>query len=200
MKRIESVEQLEALYGDAIPGALKKVRATITPLYEKWIGASRFVVLATVGECGTDASPRGDIGPGAKVRDEKTLLIPDWRGNNRLDSLRNIVEDGRVSLMFMVPGSNNVVRVNGNALLTDDSAFTQQFNQGGKVPKSVIVVDVVDVYFQCAKALMRSRLWQSGDCSAQIPTAGEFIKELDSEFDAQGYDAGYEEYAKDRMW
>ena len=200
MNRIESIEQLEDLYGESIPAALEKVWSTISPLYEKWIAASRFVVLATVGESGTDASPRGDIGSVVKVLNEKTLLLPDWRGNNRLDSLRNIIQDGRVSLMFMVPGNNNVVRVNGNAVLTNDEEITGQFSQRGKEHRSVIVIDVSEVYYQCAKALMRSRLWQGEDEDYQVPTAGQLIKELKAEFDADTYDAGYEEYAKDRMW
>ncbi|MEM9623340.1 MAG: pyridoxamine 5'-phosphate oxidase family protein, partial [Pseudomonadota bacterium] len=116
------------------------------------------------------------------------------------DSLRNIVEDGRLSLMFMVPGSNNVVRVNGTAFLTTDESATLTFNQRGKNPRTVIVMHVGEVYYQCAKALMRSRLWQAEDESAQVPTAGQFIKEREAEFDAESYDAGYAEYAKDKMW
>lgn len=200
MRRIESIEQLEDLYDSVVPAALEKIRSTISPLYEKWISASRFVVLATVGERGTDASPRGDVDSVVKVLDEKTLLLPDWRGNNRLDSLRNIVRDGRVSLMFMVPGSDNVVRVNGNAFLTADKQVTAQFEQNGKHPRSVVVIDVAEIYYQCAKALMRSELWQSEDRSQLVPTAGQFIKEFKGEFDADSYDADYGDYAKDRMW
>ena len=124
MNKVESITELEALYDDVVPGALTKVKTQITPKYRQWIEASRFLILSTVGTQGTDASPRGDAGPVVKVQDPQTLLLPDWRGNNRLDSLRNIVEDGRVSLMFMVPGSNNVVRVNGTAILTTDGHRT----------------------------------------------------------------------------
>lgn len=200
MKHIESIEQLEQLYDAAVPGSLEKVRSRISPLYERWISASRFLVLTTVGAAGTDASPRGDAGPVVEVLDDRTLLLPDWRGNNRLDSLRNIVEDGRVSLMFMVPGSDNVVRVNGTAVLSIDEQTTARFEHQGKHPRSVIVITVGEVYFQCAKALMRSRLWQAGDESREVPTAGQFIKELKADFDADGYDAGYAEYAKGRFW
>ena len=147
-------------------------------------------------------SPHGEVGRTISVRivDESTLWLPDWRGNNRLDSLRNIVEDGRLSLMFMVPGSNNVVRVNGTAELTTDETITARFEQKGKHPRTVIVVRVAEVYFQCAKALMRSRLWESGDESDSVPTAGDFIGELQAGFDARAYDEGYADYAKDRMW
>jgi PPOX class probable FMN-dependent enzyme len=200
MNKIESIEDLEALYDTVVPGALDKVRSNISPLYEEWINASKFLVLSTVGPSGTDASPRGDVDSVVRIQDNRTLLLPDWRGNNRLDSLRNIVEDGRVSLMFMVPGINNVVRVNGTALLTTDEKLTSQFSHGEKRPRSVIVVSISEVYFQCAKALMRSRLWQSEGEVQQLPTAGQFLKEFKSEFDADAYDAGYEDYAKDRMW
>lgn len=200
MNTIETIEQLEDLYDTVVPAALEKVWSTVSPMYEKWITASKFVVIATVGERGTDASPRGDVDSVVKVLDEKTLLLPDWRGNNRLDSLRNIVQDGRVSLMFMIPGNDNVVRVNGNAFLTVDEKVTAQFEQRGKHPRSVVVINVVEVYYQCAKALMRSRLWQSSDSGRLVPTAGQFIKELKTEFDADSYDAGYDDYAKDRMW
>ena len=114
MTTIDTIQALEDLYVRK-PGAasLDKVAQQMTPLYRKWIMESQFCILSTVGREGTDASPRGDDGPVVVELDSKTLAMPDWRGNYRLDSLRNIVEDGRVSLMFMVPGSNNVVRVNG---------------------------------------------------------------------------------------
>ena len=200
MQTISDISELESIYGDAVQGALDKVMDHITPAYATWIEASRFLILTTVGPEGTDASPRGDAGPVVRLIDKHTLWLPDWRGNNRIDSLRNIVRDGRLSLMFMVPGSNNVVRINGHAVLTSDESVIGTFEQNGKHPRSVIVVSVKEVYFQCAKALMRSRLWQSDDESHRVPTAGDFIKERDGTFDAKAYDDGYSEYAKDRMW
>lgn len=199
-KIVDSIEALESLYDAAFPGALTKVQSVLTPLYQRWINHSRFTILTTVGPEGTDASPRGDIDSVARIVDPKTLWLPDWRGNNRMDSLRNIVRDGRVSLMFMVPGTNNVVRVNGSAVLTPDEAITSSFEHNGKSPKTVIVVTVAEVYFQCAKALMRSRLWQSESEKDQVPTAGDFLKEVESDFDAKSYDDGYADYARDRMW
>ncbi|MGJ8625253.1 MAG: pyridoxamine 5'-phosphate oxidase family protein, partial [Yoonia sp.] len=187
------------LYDTAMGASLTKVVHRLTPQYAKWIDAARFCVLTTVGPEGTDGSPRGDIGPVVRIVDDKTLMLPDWRGNNRIDSLRNIVRDGRVSLMFMVPGSSNVIRVNGTAVLTDDPVVTGRFEQSGKHPKSVIVITVGEAYFQCAKAIMRSELW-TGDPVADLPTAGALIKEQQAEFDAQGYDDAYTEYAKGRMW
>jgi PPOX class probable FMN-dependent enzyme len=140
------------------------------------------------------------VEPVVKVVDHTTLWLPDWRGNNRADSLRNIVRDGRISLMFMVPGSDTVIRVNGTAILTADDSVTGKFEQNGKHPRSVIVINLQEVYYQCAKALMRSKLWSSGDESASLPTAGQFLKEVDESLDAESYDAGYPEYAKERMW
>ena len=200
MNKISTIEELETLYDKPFQGPLDKVQATITPMYEKWINHSRFTILTTVGPEGTDASPRGDIDSVARIVDPKTLMLPDWRGNNRLDSLRNIVRDGRISLMFMVPGANNVIRVNGTSILTADEQVTQTFGHNGKTPKTVIIVTVQEVYFQCAKALMRSKLWKSEDESKLVPTAGEFLKELEEGFDATSYDEGYAEYAKDKMW
>ena len=200
MQAIKDVRDLEALYEAVVPGAIAKVVDHITPRYRQWIEASRFLVLSTVGPEGTDASPRGDKGSVVRVVDQQTLWLPDWRGNNRMDSLRNIVRDGRLSLLFMVPGSNNVVRVNGKAILTQDDHATSQFEKGGKRPKTVIVITVVEAYFQCAKALMRSGLWVAEDESDRVPSAGQFIEEYQAGFDAGRYDAGYSDYARDRMW
>ena len=201
MKMIETMAELEAVY-DAPPvkTSLDKVADRLTPLYRQWIMASRFCVLSTVGPEGTDASPRGDDGPVVAELDPRTLAMPDWRGNNRIDSLRNIVRDGRVSLMFMVPGSANVVRVNGTARLTADAEMTGRFEQRGKHPRSVILVEIGEVYFQCAKAIMRSRLWSGEDEGAAVPTAGEMVREADAGFDAEDYDAHYAERAQERMW
>ena len=131
MMWIENTTDLEALYGQAGKAATRKVSSRLTPLYRKWIMASRLCVLSTIGPDGTDGSPRGDDGPVVLELDETTLAMPDWRGNNRLDSLRNIVSDGRASLMFVVPGSHNVVRVNGVARLTDDDALRGRFERKG---------------------------------------------------------------------
>lgn len=200
MKTITEISELNRLYGDPAKISVTKVRSGLTPLYRRWIGASRFLVLSTVGPGGTDASPRGDDGPVVRMVDDRTLWLPDWRGNNRIDSLRNIVRDPRVSLMFMVPGSNNVVRVNGTAVLTDDPEVTATFEQGGNHPGTVIVVRTEEIYFQCAKALMRSGLWTRGDESARVPTAGQFLREADDAFDAEGYDHAYARNTRDRMW
>ena len=132
MQAIKSIEALEAHYGAVSPLAISKVCEHITPLYQRWIDASRFMILSTVGPSGTDASPRGDSDEVVRIVDAKTLWLPDWKGNNRLDSLKNIVEDGRVSAMFMVSGSDTVVRINGEAIVTADDVVTGAFERDGK--------------------------------------------------------------------
>jgi len=201
MQKITDTETLEQIYGTPVPQSLTKVASHLTPLYREWISAARFVVLSTIGPEGTDASPRGDDGPVVHIAADRTLWLPDWRGNNRIDSLRNIVRDPRVSLMFMVPGCNNVVRVNGTAFLTADEGLRNHFARKSLRPATVAVITIEELYFQCAKALMRSRLWdqQEADRPA-VPTAGQFLQEQEAAFEAEAYDAGYAEYAKSRMW
>lgn len=200
MEKIETIDALETLYDAANHKSIMKVAKRVTPHYRSWIEASKFVIISTVGPEGTDASPRGDNGPVVKIQDENTILMPDWRGNNRIDSLRNIVRDERVSLMFMIPGSGNVVRVNGTAILTADEALRKQFDKKGMLPKTVIVITIGEMYFQCAKALMRSEFWNADGEQISVPSAGDFLKEMETSFDAETYDTGYEEYAKKLLW
>ena len=195
-----SVEDLDALYEDAHPRSLTKVQDHLTPAYRAWIAKSRFVVVSTVGPEGTDGSPRGDKGPVVRIADDRTLLLPDWMGNNRLDTLRNIARDGRVSLMFMVPGSTEVVRVNGTAIVTAAPEILESFGHDGRTPRTVVSIRVDEAYFQCAKSIMRSDLWASEDRSAGLPTAGDLLREADGETDAKAFDDGYPEYAKAHMW
>lgn len=198
---IATIEALEAIYGAPREASKRKVADRMVPSYRAWIAASRFCVLTTVGPEGSDGSPRGDDGPVVREIDEKTLALPDWNGNNRVDSLRNIVRDGRVSLMFMVPGSNNVVRVNGRATLSADADLTASFEQGGRHPRSVILITIDEIYFQCSRALMRSRLWESGDESEGLPTPGQILKEMtEGEAGGDQYDAEWPARAKASMW
>lgn len=200
MTPIKTLAELEAIYGKPVPRSIEKVVTTMTPHYRAWIEASRFVVISTVGPEGTDASPRGDDNSVVEILDDQTVLLPDWFGNNRIDSLRNIVRDERVSLMFMIPSSTNVVRINGIAIVTTDPATCARFEKKGKLPRSVVVMSIGEMYFQCAKALMRSGLWQGLGSDTKVPTAGDFVKERDALFDGKAYDDGYAEYAKPRMW
>ncbi|MGX9351268.1 pyridoxamine 5'-phosphate oxidase family protein [Shimia sp. W99] len=201
MQWVEDIGELERLYGDPGAASLRKVAQALTPEYRRWISQSRFCVVSTAGVGGTDGSPRGDDGPVVRELDEQTLAMPDWRGNNRMDTLRNIVEDGRISLMFMVPGSNTVVRVNGFARVTTDAALCESFEVDGKHPRSVIVIRIGEVYFQCARALMRARVWSSGDESEGLPSAGEFLSALTrGEEGGKPYDDAWLERAKASMW
>lgn len=201
MQFIDDITTLEALYGTPSAASLRKVARQLTPLYRKWIMASRLCVLSTVGPEGVDGSPRGDDGPVVKELDPGTLALPDWRGNNRLDSLRNIVRDPRVALMFMVPGSNNVVRVNGTAHLTADADLRARFEKHGKQPATVIVIEIGEIYTQCARALMRAETWTGGDLSAGLPTVGEILAEVSQgEEGGARYDREWGARAAKTMW
>lgn len=201
MHKITEITALEALYGQPGAPAMRKVATQMTPLYREWIMAAKLCVLSTVGPMGTDGSPRGDDGPVVTELDERTLAMPDWRGNNRLDSLRNIVEDGRVSLMFMVPGSNNVVRVNGQAFLTDDADLRARFEKKGRQPATVIIIEIGEMYTQCARALMRAGTWSGEDQSAGLPTVGDILAEMTSgEEGGAPYDDAWGARAAKTMW
>ncbi|NNE51939.1 MAG: pyridoxamine 5'-phosphate oxidase family protein [Sulfitobacter sp.] len=201
MKRIDSIAALEALYGAPGAPALRKVANRLTPLYRKWIMTSKLCVLSTVGPGGTDGSPRGDDGPVVTELDERHLAMPDWLGNNRLDSLRNIIEDGRVSLMFLVPGSNNVIRLNGTAILTDDPDLRARFEKKGRQPTTVIVIKIGEIYTQCARALMRAGTWSGQNESGDLPTVGEILAEMTSgEEGGAAYDGDWGARAKKTMW
>ncbi|MEO0905836.1 MAG: pyridoxamine 5'-phosphate oxidase family protein, partial [Pseudomonadota bacterium] len=180
---------LEALYGTPGKASLIKVASQLTPLYRKWIMAARLCIVSTVGPDGTDGSPRGDDGPVVQELDAKTLLLPDWRGNNRIDTLRNVVRDGRISLMFMVPGSNNVIRVNGTAVVSLAPDLLARFAHKGRQPRSVVVITIAEVYSQCARALMRARTWSADDESTDLPTVGDLLAEQEAAFDGAAYDA-----------
>ena len=198
--QITDIAALEALYGTPGKASVLKVTDHLNNTYRTWIERSRFCILTTVGDAGTDGSPRGDDGPVVRVQDAKTLLMPDWRGNNRMDSLRNIVSDGRVSLMFMIPGSNNVIRVNGTAVVSVAADLLSSFSDKGRAPRSVIVVTIAEVYSQCARALMRSKTWTSGDESAGLPSFGQILAEIEEGFDGAAYDAEWGARAEQTMW
>jgi uncharacterized protein len=203
LQTIDTLEQLEALYGKPLDTALLKVADHVTPQYAQFIEASPFLSFATSGPEGLDCSPRGDFPGFVRLADPKTLLMPDRRGNNRVDSLRNVIRDPRVALLFLVPGVANTLRVNGNATLSVDPELLASFAVDGKSPRSVVVVRVVEVYFQCARALMRSELWNPTKHvdPANLPTAGEMIACV-SEGRAGGaeYDRTWAERAKATLW
>ena len=167
---ITTIADLEALYGKPVEAATVKEVARITPHYRAYIEASPYATLATSGPEGLDCSPRGDKPGFVRVADEKTLMLPDRRGNNRIDSLRNIVRDPRVALLFMIPGLGNTLRVNGRAQLSIEPALLESFAVEDKAPRSVMVMTVDAVYFQCARALVLSELWNPA--RHVLPTPG----------------------------
>ena len=156
---IRDESALEALYGAPSPGSLAKEIDHVNPHYRAMLAVSPFMVLATSGPGGLDASPRGDPPGFVTVENERTLLIPDRRGNNRTDSLRNIIHDPRVALLFLIPGCGETLRVNGRAAISVDPDLLKRFEFRGTLPRSIIMVQVESVYFQCPKALVRSDLW-----------------------------------------
>lgn len=193
MSLVTSIEALEALYGPRNPNSLFKEIDHLIPEYSAFIEASPFVLVATVGPEGTDCSPRGDPKGFVTVEDDRTLLMPDRRGNNRLDTLRNLVGDPRISLLFLVPGVGETLRVNGRAGIDDDPALCARFTMQGKAPTSVIRVHIDSVYFQCQKALKRSELWNPEHHAdrSSLPSAGDILKAIKSDFDGAAYDADY---------
>ena len=177
MDWITDLDDLHTRYGTPAKPAVAKVTPYLTPAYRAFIDRCRFCVLTTVGPEGTDGSPRGDQGSVVRVLDAKTLAMPDWKGNERIDSLRNILRDGRVSLIFLIAGSTTAIRLNGRARLTADPALCDSFERDGKHPRSVIVIAVDEVYSQCARALQRSELWTAGDQSLDLPSAGQILQD-----------------------
>jgi uncharacterized protein len=175
--RVTTLEALEALYDKPYGPAIVKEIDHINADYRKFIEAAPFFALATVGAEGLDCSPRGDAPGFVRVEHEKTLLIPDRRGNNRIDSLRNIVHDPRVALLCLIPGVGETIRVIGRAGISTDRALAESFAVNGKMPRTVIVVAVERVFFQCSKAIVRSKLWDPARhvARANLPTAGTIL-------------------------
>lgn len=187
---IRDAAALEALYG--MPGEASVVKEVdyVHPHYAAVIRAAPFAVLATSGPDGLDASPRGDPAGFVHVEDTRTLLLPDRRGNNRMDSLRNILADPRVALLFLVPGINETLRVNGHAEISVDPALLERFALGGKPARSVLVVHVETVYFQCSRALLRAELWNPDKHlqRSALPSTGTMLAALGASFDPAQYD------------
>lgn len=187
---IDSEEALRALYGPAGEASLTKEVSALTPQYRALVEASPFCILATSGPGGLDATPRGDPPGFLRVLDDTTLLIPDRRGNNRIDSLLNIVRDPRVALLVLVPGVSETLRINGRGRITTDPSLLEPSTMDGKVPVTGLVVSIESVYFQCAKALVRSRLWDptTQRDRSELPTPGQMLQGARASFDAEAYD------------
>lgn len=178
--RVGSIDELLGLYGEPSVRAMRKQLTSLEKHTRRFIELTPFVVVATSGANGMpDASPRGGAPGFIKPWDERTLLIPDSPGNNRLDSMRNIVETGKIGLIFMIPGVDETLRINGAAYLSRDPAHLAALPDDKRPPKLAVVVSTDEVYLHCPKAFMRSKLWDAG---AQIPrstlpTLGEMIRD-----------------------
>ena len=204
MTYLTSLAELETLYTPAPPPpALVKVAHTMTPHYRRLVEASPFAALATIGPEGIDCSPRGDQPGFVRVHDDTTLMMPDRRGNNRIDSLRNIVRDPRCAFLFLLPGSGTTFRANGRARLSVDPALLASFAVDGKPPRSVIVMTIDELYFQCTRAIIRSELWNAERHidPATLPSPGEILADMtDNQVGGQSYDQAWPERARQTMW
>jgi len=201
--RITDIATLERLYGAPSGAAVEKEVDYLHPHYRTLIAASPFVVLATSGPDGLDTSPRGDPAGFVVVEDEKTVLIPDRRGNNRIDSLRNIVGNPHVALLFLIPGVGETLRVNGRATISTAPELLERFSMGGRLPRSVIVVHVDTVFFQCSRAIFRSRLWDPAQHidRGSLPSLGTIVSDISrSRIDAESYDRGLYERLKGSLY
>ncbi len=203
MDIVSSIEQLEQLYDSPAETSLLKVSDHITPLQREYVDASPFVVLATIGPEGVDVSPRGDPPGFVRVVDPRTVQLPDRRGNNRLDSLRNIVRDPRASLLLLVPGVGVTLRVIGRAVLRTELELRQTFEIDGKLPATVIELAVEQAYTQCPKALIRSDLWNQANfrSATELPTVGQINEQITAGgFDGAAFDAAYPERVRQTIY
>jgi PPOX class probable FMN-dependent enzyme len=207
--RITSLDQLATCYPNPVaPASVHKEIDHLDANYAALIAASQFFVLATNGPEGLDCSPRGDLPGFVTVRDAKTLLIPDRKGNNRLDSLKNILFDPRIGMLFMIPGYGETLRVNGVAALSGDPGLCGRFEMAGKLPACVIVVTVESVYFQCSRAVVRADLWNPARHvdRRSVPSAGQILRDITARnaaletFDGAAYDKALPERVKATLY
>ncbi len=201
--QITEIAELERIYDTAAPSSIAKVTDHIHPVYRPFIEAAPFAVLATSGCAGLDVSPRGDPAGFIHIENNRTLLLPDRRGNNRIDSLRNILHDPHVALLFLIPGIGETLRVNGSAEISIEPELLTRFAVAGKLPRSILRIRVSRVFFQCSRAIIRSRLW---DPSIQIerhllPSTGNILREVsNSQIDGDAYDQALPERLKTTLY
>jgi len=178
--KIETETQLRELYGHAKGRANLKVLSKLEKHARNFITKSPFLTIATIGASGrTDNSPRGGAPGFVQIIDDHHIAIPDAKGNNRIDSLINIVETGNVGLLFFIPGIDETLRINGKAHISTDSEHIDLFQEESKTPKTCIIVEIEEAFLHCAKALMRSKLWsqESKMKRADFPTMGRMLKD-----------------------
>lgn len=192
---IRSVDALEALYDQPSERALLKQTDRLDDASRAFVAASPFLLLATFGRKGADCSPRGDQPGFVEAADDKTLLVPDRRGNNRIDSLRNVVENPQVALLFLVPGAEQTLRVNGRGTITTAPDLLERFSVAGKLPRSVLRVVIDEIFVQCPRALLRAELWNPQKFAGQggkVPSMGTLLAAATKgKVDATRYDTEY---------
>lgn len=200
---VGSMEQLRSLYGEPPPASILKEIDRINSGYRKLIEASPFVVIATAGPEGLDCSPKGDAPGFVRILDERTLAIPDRPGNNRVDGFTNIMRDPRISLLFLIPGCGETLRVNGRAAITVDPELMKSFAVNGKLPRCVLIVEIERIYFHCSKAIVRSRLWDEATKidRASLPSTGTLVAELSGgKLGGEAYDRELPERVKAMLY
>ena len=188
---IRDLERLEALYGEVNEVSALKEVGYLHPVYAAFVKTSPFAILATTGPHGLDASPRGDAPGFVEIVDDKTLLLADRRGNNRIDSLRNILSDPHVALLFLIPGIGETLRVNGTAEISVDPQLLERFTIGDKPPRTMLVIHIESVFFQCSRALIRSELWNPDKHvpRSALPSTGQMLAAVTQDrIDAETYD------------
>lgn len=199
---VSDLASLEALFGDVAPASIAKETDRLHPVYVCWLAQARFALLATSGPHGLDVSPRGDAGPLVRIVDEHTLLLPERRGNNRIDSLRNLVTDPRAGLLFMIPGVGETLRVRGRAQISVEPALLASFEHEGKRPICVLRIAVDKVFFQCARSILRSQLWhpQEHD-TAGVPSPGTMLAALTrGQIDGGAYDSALPQRQRETLY
>ncbi len=201
---IETVEELRSSYGEPSERAVKKSLKRLDRHCRRFIELSPFVVLASAGADGrVDCSPRGDPAGFVAILDERTILLPDRRGNNRADSLTNVLENPYVGMLFMIPGVDETLRLNGRARLTTDPSRLEPLAVNGRVPRSGLVVEVEEVFLQCTKALVRSRLWVDEtrvDRKAALPSFGQMLADHIGEGDGEAVDRELRAKVRDTLY
>lgn len=203
MAVINSINELEALYGKpATPSVIKEVDY-LTAEYMAIIEASPMMILATCGTGGLDCTPRGDVRGFARILDKHTIVFPDRRGNNRIDSLRNIIQDNRVAILFLIPGVGTTLRINGTATISSDHELLESFAVDGNPPKTAVIVSIQSAFFHCARAIVRSGLWNPETFieSTEVPSPGEILAALSrGVHGGTKYDEEWPQRAKKTLW
>lgn len=202
MSIVKTAEELRAIYGEPHERSVAKEIPYLSEQYQAFVKASPFIILASSGKEGIDCSPKGDAPGFVRILDEKTLAIPDRLGNNRVDNLLNIIADPRVSLLFVVPGIGETLRVNGRAQISNDADLLQSFAVSGRPPRTVLIVSVEAVYFHCSRAFVRAKLWDPAQHLPRgaLPSAGDMLSAICDGFDAEKYDRELPERVKKTLY